>query len=81
MRKPGVSTCNSGKGFVKLACVKVPDTSVACANMSLSLKECEKECLRNCSCMAYTSANVSMGSGGFRNSVQGGYLLYFDFKL
>ena len=64
MRKQGVSTCNSGEGFVKLAHVKVPDTSVARANMSLSLKECEKECLRNCSCMAYTSANVSMGGIG-----------------
>jgi hypothetical protein len=64
VRKPGVSTCNSGEGFVKLARVKVPDTSVARANMSLSLKECEKECLRNCSCMAYTSANVSMGGIG-----------------
>uniref|UniRef100_A0A2N9HI57 Receptor-like serine/threonine-protein kinase n=1 Tax=Fagus sylvatica TaxID=28930 RepID=A0A2N9HI57_FAGSY len=63
VRKPRVSTCNSGEGFVKLARVKVPDTSVARANMSLSLEECE-ECLRNCSCMAYTSANVSMGGIG-----------------
>uniref|UniRef100_A0A2N9HI47 Bulb-type lectin domain-containing protein n=1 Tax=Fagus sylvatica TaxID=28930 RepID=A0A2N9HI47_FAGSY len=64
VRKPGVFTCNSGEGFVKLARMKVPDTSVARANMSLSLKECEKECLRNCSCMAYTSADVSMGGIG-----------------
>ena len=32
--------------------------------MSLSLKECEHECLRNYSCMAYTSANESEGGLG-----------------
>ncbi|KAK4588065.1 hypothetical protein RGQ29_019164 [Quercus rubra] len=64
VRKQGVSTCNSGEGFVKLARVKVPNTSVARANMSMSWKECEQECLRNCSCTAYTSANVSMGGIG-----------------
>ncbi|XP_073264944.1 G-type lectin S-receptor-like serine/threonine-protein kinase RKS1 [Populus alba] len=55
--KPNVSTCRSGEGFIKLARVKVPDTSMASANMSLILKECEQECLRNCSCTAYASAD------------------------
>ncbi|XP_030970808.1 G-type lectin S-receptor-like serine/threonine-protein kinase RKS1 [Quercus lobata] len=59
VRNQGVSTCKSGEGFIKLACVKVPDTSIAHVDMSLSLKECEQECLRNCSCMAYTSADES----------------------
>ena len=59
LRNQGVSTCKSGEGFVKLASVKVPDTSVANVDMSLSLKECEQECLRNCSCTAYTSADES----------------------
>ena len=59
VRNQGVSTCKGGEGFVKLAHVKVPDTSVAHVDMSLSLKECEQECLRNCSCMAYTSADES----------------------
>uniref|UniRef100_A0A2N9I6X0 Bulb-type lectin domain-containing protein n=1 Tax=Fagus sylvatica TaxID=28930 RepID=A0A2N9I6X0_FAGSY len=71
VRKPGVSTCNSGEGFVKLARVKVPDTSVARANMSLSLKECEKECLRNCSCMAYTSARCEHGRDWVLDMAQG----------
>nr|XP_034906391.1 G-type lectin S-receptor-like serine/threonine-protein kinase RKS1 [Populus alba] len=57
VRKPNVSTCRSGEGFIKLARVKVPDTSMASANMSLILKECEQECLRNCSCTAYASAD------------------------
>nr|POF04787.1 g-type lectin s-receptor-like serine/threonine-protein kinase [Quercus suber] len=62
--KQGVSMCNNGEGFVKLAHMKVPDTSIAHADMSLSMKECEQKCLRNCSCMAYTSANESEGGIG-----------------
>nr|POE84810.1 g-type lectin s-receptor-like serine/threonine-protein kinase [Quercus suber] len=59
-----MSTCNNGEGFVKLARVKVPDTSIARADMSLSLTKCEQQCLRNCSCMAYASANESEGGIG-----------------
>ena len=59
VRKQRVSTCKSGEGFIKLASVKVPDTSIAHVDMSLSLKQCEQECLRNCSCTAYTSADES----------------------
>uniref|UniRef100_A0A7N2LTX1 Receptor-like serine/threonine-protein kinase n=1 Tax=Quercus lobata TaxID=97700 RepID=A0A7N2LTX1_QUELO len=62
--KQGMSTCNNGEGFVKLARVKVPDTSIARADMSLSLTYCEQQCLRNCSCMAYASANESEGGIG-----------------
>ncbi|KAK4573514.1 hypothetical protein RGQ29_031463 [Quercus rubra] len=62
--KQGVSMCNNGEGFVKLAHMKVPDTSIAHADMSLSMKECEQKCLRNCSCMAYASANESEGGIG-----------------
>ncbi|XVF27763.1 hypothetical protein REPUB_Repub14bG0136800 [Reevesia pubescens] len=56
VRKPGSSTCLNGEGFVKLARVKVPDTSEALVDMSLGLKQCEEKCLRNCSCVAYASA-------------------------
>ena len=62
--KQGMSTCNNGEGFVKLTRMKVPDTSIAHANMSLSLTECEQQCVRNCSCMAYASANESEGGIG-----------------
>ncbi|KAI6703915.1 hypothetical protein NL676_013051 [Syzygium grande] len=65
VRRGGVSVCRSGEGFVKVACVKVPDTSKAHANMSLSLKECEEECLRDCSCTAYASANESRQGFGY----------------
>ena len=56
--------CNNGEGFMKLAHMKVLDTSIAHADMSLSMKECEQKCLRNCSCMAYASANESAGGIG-----------------
>jgi hypothetical protein len=42
----------------------LPDTSHARVDMSLSLKECEQECLRNCSCTAYTSADETRGGIG-----------------
>ncbi|KAG6696506.1 hypothetical protein I3842_09G151900 [Carya illinoinensis] len=56
VRNQGVFTCNSGEGFVKLARVKLPDTSMARVDMSLSLKECKQECLKNCNCTAFTNA-------------------------
>ncbi|KAE8036906.1 hypothetical protein FH972_009538 [Carpinus fangiana] len=64
VRRQGVSTCHSGEGFVPLARVKVPDTSIARADMNLSLEECKQECLRNCSCTAYTSADETRGGIG-----------------
>ncbi|KAI7725468.1 hypothetical protein M8C21_008020, partial [Ambrosia artemisiifolia] len=62
-RKAGTQMCKVGDGFVELARVKVPDTSVARVNMSLGLKACEELCLRNCSCMGYASADISKGVG------------------
>ncbi|KAM6562825.1 hypothetical protein CsatB_022823 [Cannabis sativa] len=52
-------TCGNGEGFVKFEGVKIPDTSKARVNLSLSLKLCEEECLRNCTCTAYSSATLS----------------------
>ncbi|KAG6642649.1 hypothetical protein CIPAW_09G154500 [Carya illinoinensis] len=64
VRNQGVFTCNSGEGFVKLARVKLPDTSMARVDMSLSLKECKQECLKNCNCTAYTHAIETKGGIG-----------------
>ncbi|CAI9087674.1 OLC1v1021809C1 [Oldenlandia corymbosa var. corymbosa] len=64
--KPGEQTCgnsSSGFGFIKFPSVKVPDTMNAVANKSLGLNECADLCLKNCSCTAYTSANISSGVG------------------
>ncbi|KAL5579238.1 hypothetical protein UlMin_011680 [Ulmus minor] len=64
-RKLGApSMCSNGEGFVKLGDVKPPDTSSVVVNRSLSLEECEEECLRNCSCMAYGSADLRNGGSG-----------------
>ncbi|KAM3683593.1 hypothetical protein ACJW31_12G160000 [Castanea mollissima] len=62
--KQGVAMCNNGEGFVKLAHMKMPNTSIAHVDMSLSMIECEQKCLRNCSCMAYANANESEGGIG-----------------
>ncbi|XVE65724.1 hypothetical protein DITRI_Ditri08aG0022500 [Diplodiscus trichospermus] len=63
LRKRGVSTCRSGEGFVKVARVKVPDTSEAQVDMSLGLKQCKDKCMRNCSCVAYASAYSYINGG------------------
>ena len=58
-KRVGVSKCGNGEGFVKVARVKDPDASkVAQLKTSMSTKECEQECLRNCSCKAYMSKKI-----------------------
>ncbi|XP_062110918.1 G-type lectin S-receptor-like serine/threonine-protein kinase At1g11410 [Humulus lupulus] len=65
VRKPELNRmCGDGEGFVKFVGVKVPDTSKVHVNMSMSLKSCEEECFRNCTCVAYSSATVSDGPIG-----------------
>ncbi|XP_020972214.1 G-type lectin S-receptor-like serine/threonine-protein kinase RKS1 isoform X3 [Arachis ipaensis] len=63
-RKKGASVCGSGEGFVNIEGLKVPDTSVAIVKEGLSLEECEKECLRNCTCNAYSVADIRNGGSG-----------------
>ncbi|KAI9105163.1 hypothetical protein K1719_022692 [Acacia pycnantha] len=59
VRKKNASTCQSGEGFVKVARMKLPDTSKVRLDksMSMSLEECEEKCQKDCSCEAYASAN------------------------
>ncbi|KDO75649.1 hypothetical protein CISIN_1g041312mg, partial [Citrus sinensis] len=64
VRKPQMSTCRRGDGFIRVAGVKVPDMSVARVDMSLGLEACKHMCLRNCSCLAYTSAYAESESNG-----------------
>ncbi|XP_024158569.1 G-type lectin S-receptor-like serine/threonine-protein kinase At1g11410 isoform X1 [Rosa chinensis] len=65
IRKAGVSVCRNGEGFVPVNRVKVPDSSTAVrVNMSLSLEACKLECLMDCSCTAYTSADERGGGNG-----------------
>ncbi|KAK8675360.1 hypothetical protein V6N13_033429 [Hibiscus sabdariffa] len=65
VRKSGISVCGNGEGFIKFPNAKVPDTSgvPAFVDMSIGLKQCAENCLRNCSCMAYASANSDTNGG------------------
>ncbi|KAJ8622349.1 hypothetical protein MRB53_030878 [Persea americana] len=56
--------CGKGDGFFQLAHVKVPDTSMARSDPTLSLKACENECLKNCSCTAYAIVNFRGDGSG-----------------
>ncbi|KAH7858590.1 hypothetical protein Vadar_025696 [Vaccinium darrowii] len=56
-----LSMCRNGEGFVKVANAKILDSSKAHVWMSQSMHEC-KECLRNCSCLAYISEAKGEGT-------------------
>ncbi|RLN24417.1 receptor-like serine/threonine-protein kinase SD1-8 [Panicum miliaceum] len=57
--------CRNGTdGFARVHHAKVPDTERSVVDMSLTLDQCRAACLRNCSCTAYASANVSAGGRG-----------------
>ncbi|WVZ68567.1 hypothetical protein U9M48_017495 [Paspalum notatum var. saurae] len=59
--------CRNGTdGFITVPHAKVPDTERSVVDWSLSLEQCRQACLRNCSCTAYASANVSAGGRGAR---------------
>ncbi|PRQ30599.1 putative protein kinase RLK-Pelle-DLSV family [Rosa chinensis] len=55
--------CN-GKNFLMYSEVKFPNTEQSWFNKSMSLKECEMECTRNCSCTAYSNLYISEGGTG-----------------
>ncbi|GAY53013.1 hypothetical protein CUMW_146240 [Citrus unshiu] len=59
-RKP--SDCPSGEGFLKLQRMKLPENYWS--NKSMNLKECEAECIRNCSCRAYANSDITGGGSG-----------------
>ncbi|KAL1325444.1 hypothetical protein AAHE18_13G161600 [Arachis hypogaea] len=64
------STCNNTQGFLRYKDMKLPDTSSSWFNNAMNLEECQKTCLKNCSCTAY--ANLDIRNGGT------GCLLWFD---
>ncbi|OMP04556.1 hypothetical protein COLO4_09523 [Corchorus olitorius] len=56
--------CQGGDGFIRIQGVKTPDGTHSWVNRSMDLKECRARCLKNCSCMAYTSLYITgTGSG------------------
>ncbi|XP_042039074.1 G-type lectin S-receptor-like serine/threonine-protein kinase At4g27290 [Salvia splendens] len=56
--------CKSGDVFLKYSGIKLPDTQLSWFNASLSLRECNQVCSKNCSCMAYASLDISRGQNG-----------------
>jgi hypothetical protein len=56
--------CNGGDGFLKLRWFKLPDTSFSWYNKSMSPKECEGMCLKNCNCIVYSPLDVKGGGSG-----------------
>ncbi|KAJ8626952.1 hypothetical protein MRB53_020259 [Persea americana] len=55
VRRRSLDCDGKGDGFLRLAQVKVPDTSRSRVEPGLNLEACKEECLNNCSCTAYAS--------------------------
>ncbi|KAI9187541.1 hypothetical protein LWI28_029246 [Acer negundo] len=56
--------CKHGDGFLKLEAIKLPDTSHSRTEKYISLVECKKLCLSNCSCTAYATLDIREGGSG-----------------
>nr|GMD94674.1 G-type lectin S-receptor-like serine/threonine-protein kinase At4g27290 [Ipomoea batatas] len=57
--------CKNGTdGFKKYSGIKLPNIRHSWFNKTMNLIECEHECLKNCSCTAYTSLDISKGGSG-----------------
>ncbi|CAN6250291.1 unnamed protein product [Urochloa humidicola] len=59
--------CGNGKttdGFRLVREVKLPDTDSAVVDMSATLEQCRATCLANCSCVAYSAADIRGGGDG-----------------
>ncbi|KAK8602960.1 hypothetical protein V6N13_085162 [Hibiscus sabdariffa] len=55
--------CQRGDGFITLRRVKSPAITNPWVHTSMNLKECKAQCLRNCSCTAYTNLDFTGGGG------------------
>ncbi|KAL8506044.1 hypothetical protein ACS0TY_017053 [Phlomoides rotata] len=56
--------CENGDAFLKYSEIKLPNTQHSWYNTTMTLEECKVVCLNNCSCMAYTSLDISRGGNG-----------------
>ncbi|KAL3503313.1 hypothetical protein ACH5RR_037762 [Cinchona calisaya] len=56
--------CHSGDGFLKYSGYKLPDTRNSSFSKNISLEECETICLKNCTCTAYSSLDITNGGSG-----------------
>ncbi|KAK4759198.1 hypothetical protein SAY87_022329 [Trapa incisa] len=51
-------------GFLTMKGMKLPDSTSAYVDKTMTLKECHVACKSNCSCTAFSSANISNGAAG-----------------
>ncbi|PHT35619.1 hypothetical protein CQW23_23319, partial [Capsicum baccatum] len=64
-------SAQKGDGFLKYFGIKLPDTQYSWFDVSMTLHECKKACLRNCSCVSYSNLDI-------RNARNGCLLSYGD---
>lgn len=77
--------CGSDK-FLTMKKMKLPESSSSFVDRNMSIVECRKLCLMNCSCTAFANADVSNGGSGcvtwssdlidLRNYAEGGQVLF-----
>lgn len=63
VRATPLDCANRTDGFLVLPHAKVPDATRAVVDFNSSLEQCRQRCLRNCSCTAYASANLTAAPG------------------
>ncbi|KAL1807409.1 hypothetical protein ACET3Z_024399 [Daucus carota] len=56
--------CGTKAGFLKYTRVKLPDTRYSWYDLRITLEQCQRLCLKNCSCIAYTNADIRSGGSG-----------------
>ena len=64
IRKTALDCRNGTDGFVTVQRILLPDTVWATVDTRMNLFECRVECLRNCSCSGYASADTHEGGSG-----------------
>ncbi|RVW13865.1 Receptor-like serine/threonine-protein kinase SD1-8 [Vitis vinifera] len=55
--------CNNGDGFLALKRMKLPETGSSFVDKSMSLKDCEMTCRKNCSCTGYANPEITSDKG------------------
>ncbi|KAL6990917.1 Receptor-like serine/threonine-protein kinase SD1-8, partial [Sarracenia purpurea var. burkii] len=64
VRTVKLSCSSRGGGFLALTNMKLPETSDAFVDKTMSLADCEEACRRNCSCVAYAGTDIRGGGSG-----------------
>ncbi|KAJ1698183.1 hypothetical protein LUZ63_006695 [Rhynchospora breviuscula] len=64
VRKTELDCANGGDGFNLVKGVKLPETHNATVDMTIDLDKCREKCLANCSCVAYSGADIRNGGSG-----------------